>query len=71
MKELSLNILDIVQNSISAQATLVKILLAETEDTLRITIEDDGKGMTPEFLATVRADRRRAHPFLQNKGDEP
>ena len=53
MKELSLNILDIVQNSISAQATLVKILLAETEDTLRITIEDDGKGMTPEFLATV------------------
>ena len=53
MKELSLNILDIVQNSISAEADLIKILLAETDETLRITIEDNGRGMTPEFLATV------------------
>lgn len=53
MKELSLNILDIVQNSISAEATLIKILLAETDETLRITIEDNGRGMTPEFLSTV------------------
>ncbi len=53
MKELSLNILDIVQNSISAEATLIKILLAETDETLRITIEDNGRGMSPEFLSTV------------------
>ena len=53
MKELSLNILDIVQNSISAEADLIKILLAETDETLRITIEDNGRGMTPEFLSTV------------------
>ena len=53
MKELSLNILDIVQNSISAEASLIKILLAETDETLRITIEDDGRGMSPEFLNTV------------------
>ena len=53
MKELSLNILDIVQNSISAEATIIKILLAETDETLRITIEDNGRGMTPEFLSTV------------------
>ncbi len=53
MKELSLNILDIVQNSISAEATLIRILLAETDTTLRITIEDNGRGMAPDFLATV------------------
>lgn len=53
MKELSLNILDIVQNSISAEASLIKILLEETDVTLRITIEDNGRGMSPDFLATV------------------
>lgn len=53
MKELSLNILDIVQNSISAEATLIKVLLEETDETLRITIEDNGRGMSPDFLATV------------------
>ena len=53
MKELSLNILDIVQNSISAEATFIQILLAETDTTLRITIEDNGRGMAPDFLATV------------------
>ena len=31
MKELSLNILDITQNSIRAEATLIEILLDETE----------------------------------------
>lgn len=53
MKELSLNILDIVQNSIHADATLVRILLTETEDTLKLEILDDGKGMSEEFLARV------------------
>ena len=53
MKELSLNILDIVQNSISAEASLIEILLTETDETLRITIKDDGRGMSQEFLATV------------------
>ena len=43
MKELSLNILDIVQNSVSAKATLIEILLAETDETLRITIKDNGR----------------------------
>lgn len=53
MKELSLNILDIAQNSIHADATLVRILLTETEDTLKLEILDDGKGMSEEFLARV------------------
>lgn len=53
MKELSLNILDIAQNSIKANASLLEILLKETNETLRITITDNGCGMTPEILARV------------------
>ncbi len=53
MKELSLNILDIAQNSIHADATLVEILLDETETSLSLSIIDDGKGMSEEFLARV------------------
>lgn len=53
MKELSLNILDIAQNSIRAEATLIEILLDETETTLRLTIRDNGYGMSEDFLKTV------------------
>lgn len=48
MKELSLNILDIAQNSLAAGAKNVGISIEETEDTLRITVTDDGCGMTEE-----------------------
>ncbi len=53
MKELSLNILDIAQNSIKAEATLVEILLQETQTALTITIRDNGYGMTEDFLQSV------------------
>ena len=53
MKELSLNILDIAENSVKAGATLVQILLAETSDTLTLTVADNGCGMTPEVLRGV------------------
>ncbi len=55
MKELSLNILDIAQNSISANADLIKITVEEniSDNFLKITIEDNGKGMSPDFLKTV------------------
>ncbi|MBO4563194.1 MAG: sensor histidine kinase [Clostridia bacterium] len=53
MKELSLNILDIAQNSIHAEASLVKIILTETDETLKLEIMDDGKGMSEDFLARV------------------
>ncbi|MBR6429495.1 MAG: sensor histidine kinase [Clostridia bacterium] len=53
MKELSLNILDIAQNSIHADATFVQILLDETDRTLELAIIDDGKGMSEEFLSRV------------------
>lgn len=53
MKELSLNILDIAQNSIKAGAKLVKITLTETEELFTFEITDDGCGMTRDFLANV------------------
>ncbi len=53
MKEISLNILDIAKNSTKAGATLVKILLCETEETLTLTIEDDGCGMSEETVRSV------------------
>ncbi len=54
MKELSLNILDISQNSISARATLIYITLTEDADGwLTLAIRDNGCGMTEETLRTV------------------
>ena len=53
MKELSLNILDITENSVKAGATLIKILISESEKLLKIMIEDNGSGMTNEVLQSV------------------
>lgn len=56
MRELSLNILDIAQNSIAAGASLTEILIKESteEKTLLIGIYDNGKGMTEEQLRNVQ-----------------
>ena len=54
MKELSLHILDITKNSVSAGAKNISLSLTETQEhALTIVIADDGRGMTPEFLARV------------------
>ena len=53
MKELSLNILDIVENSTKAKAELVKIEIIEDNELLTIKISDNGTGMTEEVLSTV------------------
>lgn len=53
MKELSLNILDISENSTKAGATLVEIIITEDTETLKIEIKDNGHGMTPDVLSTV------------------
>lgn len=55
MRELALHILDIAENSISANADNIKIIIEEDlqSDFLRIVIEDNGKGMDPETLARV------------------
>ena len=54
MKELALHLLDIVKNSTAAGATLVEVCLTEDEaQTLTIVIRDNGRGMSPDFLAAV------------------
>jgi len=53
MKELSLNILDIAENSVRAKATLTQIIIDEGEEHLTLTIKDDGCGMSKETVDTV------------------
>jgi hypothetical protein len=53
MKELSLNILDIVENSTKAKADLVSIEINETDELLTITIRDNGVGMSEDTLLSV------------------
>lgn len=53
MKELSLNILDIVENSVKAKASLTEITLNETENVLTLIIKDNGCGMSEETLRGV------------------
>lgn len=56
MKELSLHILDIAQNSIKAGGKNIEIIINENtaENLLTIEINDDGCGMSEEFLKKVR-----------------
>ena len=55
MTEISLNILDVAENSTKAGAKLVEIsvLVDFNQDTLTVIIKDDGCGMTEEQVAKV------------------
>ncbi len=53
MRELSLNILDIAENCLKANATLVQIDVTVEGNLLTIAIQDNGCGMSPDFLAKV------------------
>jgi signal transduction histidine kinase len=63
VKDLSLHILDVVENSVRAEAKLVEISVTEDldGDVFVLRIEDDGKGMETE--ARLRA----ADPFFTTK----
>ena len=63
MEDLSLHILDIVENSLRSEAKLIKILVAEDveRDLLTLEITDNGRGMDPEKWA------RAADPFFTTK----
>lgn len=63
MKELSLNVLDLAQNSIAAGARRIWIDVAESEaeNKLEIAVGDDGAGMDPEQAA------RAADPFFTTR----
>jgi len=63
VRDLSLHILDIAENSVRAGAKLIEISVAEDVDgdMLTLKIKDDGKGMSPE------AEARAADPFFTTK----
>ncbi|MFB0973471.1 MAG: ATP-binding protein [Bacteroidales bacterium] len=63
MNDLAMHILDIVQNSISANATWVEIaiLINLMRDILTIRISDNGKGMPPEMV------KRVTDPFVTSR----
>ena len=56
MEDLSLHILDIVENATAAEASLIFIGVVEDlgKDLLRITVKDNGRGMDPDMLEKVR-----------------
>ena len=63
MKELSLYILDLVQNSLRAEANYVSVSVKDSssKDLLEITITDNGHGMDSKLLAKV------ADPFVTTR----
>lgn len=56
MPEISLNILDVAENSVRAGASLIEIgvFVQTEEDTLTVTIADDGCGMSQEQTEKVQ-----------------
>jgi hypothetical protein len=56
VEDLSLHILDVVENATAAGATLVEIRIREdsARDLLTLSIRDNGRGMAPEMLAKVK-----------------
>ena len=53
MRDLSLHLLDLVQNSISAGASSVQIIFRIEGRTMELSIIDDGCGMNPNMLKNV------------------
>jgi len=55
MEDISLHILDIAENSVASGASLIAINIDEktTGDSFLVTIEDNGSGMTGEFISKV------------------
>ncbi|HHY47944.1 MAG TPA: ATP-binding protein [Firmicutes bacterium] len=63
MRELSLHVLDIAQNSLAAGATYVEIEITEdrSQDRLTIAIRDNGRGMSQDLAA------RASDPFVTTR----
>ena len=55
MRELALHILDIAENSVNANADLIRISLNESTitDKFSISVSDNGKGMDEEMVKTI------------------
>ena len=55
MEELSLHLLDLIQNSVKAGASLIEIIITEKVGLLTIELNDNGCGMSEEFLQRVES----------------
>ena len=55
MKDLSLHLMDIMQNSVTAGASHIEVLVRaeKKKDLLTLSVKDDGKGMSGETLRQV------------------
>lgn len=55
MRELSLHVYDLLENSIAADATLIELIVNDSlkDNIYSFTIKDNGRGMSPDFLAKV------------------
>lgn len=67
MRELSLNLLDIAQNSLTAGASLIELTVEEdpAADRLTLSVTDNGCGMTAEQV------RRVTDPFYTTRTTRP
>ncbi len=65
MKELSLNILDIAENSYKAGSDLTEISIEENGSALTLTVEDNGSGMKADVLRGV------TDPFYTTRTTRP
>jgi len=63
MEELSLHLLDLVENALRAEAGLIKIGIYEEpeQDLLSLLVEDDGRGMEPGMAAAA------SNPFFTTR----
>lgn len=80
LEDLSAHVLDIAENSVMAEATIIVIEIAEdlSKDRLIFSVEDNGKGMTEDYVAkvtdpftTTRTTRRvgMGLPFLKQSAE--
>jgi anti-sigma regulatory factor (Ser/Thr protein kinase) len=80
LEDLAAHVLDIAENSVRAEGTKVTVTVEESlkKDLLLFSVEDNGKGMTPEFVAkvtdpftTTRKTRRvgMGLPFLKQSAE--
>lgn len=67
MRDISLHLLDIAENSVRAEARLIEIIFTvdTARDQLSFVIRDDGKGMAEELLERVTS------PFATTRTERP
>jgi hypothetical protein len=63
LDEISLHVLDIIENSIAANSTLIKVEIDinKRDDIIKIRVEDNGKGIDKELMEMIQS------PFYTSK----